>query len=146
MATEETPEDAAPEARVNGSDVFKLAIANAIRGVNPTAIATQWISLHSSDPGSTGTPGEITAGTGAGGRQQVTWNAAQMDGATGRAKITGNTVTFSLPGAATVNFYGVWTAQQGGTYLYGKALTPGVTLTGAGTVNVTPSHSYGLTP
>ena len=130
------------EARVNGSDTFKLAVANAIRGVNPTGLTTQFISLHTTDPLTTGTPGELTDGVGGYARQPVTWGAAAMDGT--QAKITGGQLTFNVPGSVAINFYGVWTAATGGTYLYGKALTPGATLSAAGTITITPTHAYGL--
>lgn len=130
--------------RVNGSDPFKLAIANLIGGlaVNAggntiTSLANQTISLHSSDPLTNGT-GEITGGGYA--RKAVTWNAATVEGGTGRGKITGNPIQFDVP-AGAISFYGVWV---GGTYLYGKALNPAVTLSAPGKVTITPTHAYGL--
>ncbi|OBJ04677.1 hypothetical protein A5625_20480 [Mycobacterium sp. 1465703.0] len=53
---------------------------------------------------------------------------------------TGTPCNFNVPAGATASWYGVW---NGSTFLYGKPLTPGVTLTGAaqGVVQVTPQYS-----
>lgn len=138
MADTDTPEDPIDPAmlRVNGSDAFKIAVC--------TAIGQQGgvVSLHSSDPGTTGA-GEISGSGYA--RQTTTWGAATVQGSgpdAGRAKITGSTLTFNVPGNTAIAFYGVRKAD--GTYLYGKALQPGATLTAAGTITITPTHAYGL--
>jgi hypothetical protein len=130
--------------RVNGSDAFKKAIANLIGGLAANAggntlstLAGQQVSLHSADPGKTGAS-ELTGGGYA--RKPVTWNAAEVEAGTGRGKITGNPIQFDVP-AGAIGFYGVWV---GGTYLYGKALNPAVTLSAAGKVTITPTHAYGL--
>jgi hypothetical protein len=105
------------------------------------------ISLHSTDPGETGA-GEISGSGYA--KQLTTWGAASVVSGgpnDGRSQITGSTVTFSVPGATAINFYGVWSGASAGTpgnFLYGKALQPGATLTAAGQITVTPSHAYGL--
>jgi hypothetical protein len=158
MADEITPDPVpsevdAPTAvslRVNGSSPFKRTIANAIGGkVNtPMNLTTQYISLHTGDPGSTGAS-EVTGGGYA--RLQVTWATAVDDtgGALAKGKITGGALAFNVP-AATISHYGVWNVATGagdGTttgYMYGKTLSATVALSVAGKVTVTPTHAYGL--
>lgn len=167
MADETNPDAAVEEAvvagmlRENGSNAFKLTIIAAIGGlpIPPSATATagtidlstQWISLHTADPGTTGTPGELnTAGVYK--RQRVTWNAptAITEGGIQKSRITGTVPAFDVP-AGTISHYGVWaggSATGGGTYLYGKPIGPGtgssVTLSTQGKITITPTHSYGL--
>jgi len=148
MATKETEtpvEEAVGESRINGSNAFKITIADLIGGRTPgttngglalATIATQTVSLHSADPGSTGAS-ELTGGGYA--RKPVVWAAASIDG-NSRGQIAGAPIQFDVP-AGAIGFYGVW---AGGTYLYGKALNPAVTLSTAGKVTVTPTHAYGL--
>lgn len=155
MAKEtETPVEEAVdgESRVNGSPAFKLAIANLIGGLAANAggntlnaLTGQLISLHSSDPGgttATATATELTGGNPAYAKKAVTWNPATGGAGNATATITGNAITFDVP-AGTISHFGVW---QGGDYLYGKQLNPAVTLSTAGKVTVTPSHSFGLNP
>jgi hypothetical protein len=141
----EPAEEFAGESRVNGSNAFKITIADLIGGRTPgttngglasATLATQTVSLHSSNPGTTGA-GELTGGGYA--RKPVVWGAAAIDGSD-RGQITGAAIQFDVP-AGAIAFYGVW---AGGTYLYGKALNPAVTLSTAGKVTVTPTHAYGL--
>jgi len=140
------------ESRVNGSPDFKKAIADLIGGTNsanaikviagataPGTVVPQQISLHSTDPLSTGT-GEVTGGGYA--RKAVTWTAATGGAGDAVASISGAPIQFDVP-QGFIGWFGVW---QGGTYLYGKKLNPQVTLSVAGKVTVTPSHSYGLNP
>lgn len=44
----------------------------------------------------------------------------------------GSQVNINVPAATTVEFFGVWSAQTGGTWLYGAALPNNETYTGAG--------------
>lgn len=151
VPAEEAVEEFLGEGRVNGSAAFKKAVVNMIGGLAAnaggntlTTLTPQLISLHTTDPGSTGA-GEITgaAATAAGyAKKTVTWNPATGGVGDDVATITGAPIQFDVP-AGDIKFYGVW---QGGTYLYGKALNPQVNLSVAGKVTVTPSHSYGLNP
>lgn len=134
----------------NGSQNYLLTVANAIRGVanTPWNLGTQWISLHSDDPGPTGA-NELTGGGYA--RKQVTWSAAVIDVDAGdtRGKLNGNPVTFDVP-AARIEYYGLWNVATGpGTpatngFLYGKELTATIQLNAAGKITITPTHLYGL--
>lgn len=96
-------------------------------GTYLTTIATH-VSLHSADPGSTGTS-EITAV----GRKAATF-AVGTDGdldLTGVLNFTGGT-----PNAACTHV-GLWSAGSGGTFRGGFALTGDQTLNAAGNYDVT---------
>lgn len=93
-----------------------------------------YISLHTSDPGTTGT-GEVTGGSPAYARKQTTWTGGAADGS-----VSGSQVTFDAP-AGTFGFIGIWTAATGGTFVGGFALSASVTLGAQGQVLVTPTVS-----
>lgn len=146
--------DQTPSPRNGGSDIFKVTIANAIRGVanTPCNLAQQWISLHTGDPLATGA-NEIAAGAGnAPGykRMQVNWKPAVIDEEKG--KITADPITFEVPGDAAkpITHYAVWNVETGNGngsstgFLYGKPLSANVTLSSPGKVTITPTHLYGL--
>ena len=99
--------------------------------VNALTALGNWISLHSADPGTTGAS-EVSGA----GRQQTTWSASSSG--TG----SGTQVTFSSVPAGGYTHYGVWTAQSGGTFRWGFALAPGVTLSDVGTVLMTPRVTF----
>jgi hypothetical protein len=64
------------------------------------------VSLHSADPGTTGTS-EITAA----GRQAVTWTGGSSDGIA-----TAATVSFTIPASTAGLYLGFWSASSGGTF------------------------------
>ena len=131
----------------NGSDLFKITVANAIRGVanTPADLRQQWISLHTQNPGFSGFFEVSDAGYA---RQEVTWAAAVEDD--GKGKLVGNPLTFNLPAGVTIQYYGVWNVAtgDGGSnatgFLYGKELSAAVSLNAAGKITITPTHLYGL--
>ena len=84
------------------------------------------ISLHTADPGSTGTS-EATGGSPAYARKAVSWSAASA----GAASVT-SPPTFDAP-AGTYAWLGLWSASSGGTYR-GKIQIPSQTLAAQGTV------------
>ena len=116
---------------MSATDAHKQAVADFIAGRGNS------ISLHSADPGTTDA-NEISGGGYA--RKTTTWGAAAMDGSD--AKAVGSTAQFDVENNDSATHFGVWAA--GPTFLYGKALTPGVTITGAspGKVDVTPTITY----
>ncbi|MGY1946552.1 phage tail fiber protein [Nocardia asiatica] len=112
-----------------------MALTNASKqaaadGFKTTASAP-WVSLHTSDPGTTGA-GEATGAPYA--RVQATW----VSGTTG--VLTAALVSVPAP-AGTYTHGGLWTASTGGTFIGGNALSPSVTLGGSGSINVTPSYT-----
>lgn len=99
--------------------------------VNALTALGNWISLHSADPGTTGSA-EVSGAT----RQQTTW------GASSSGTSSGSQVTFSSVPAGGYTHYGVWTAQTGGTFRWGFTLAPGVSLSDVGTVLMTPRVTF----
>ena len=75
--------------------------------------AATYISLHTADPGTTGTS-EVSTGTYA--RVQTTWGTAAA------SSMTGSQVTINVPASTTITYWGVWTAASGGFYYEGGAL------------------------
>lgn len=75
-----------------------------------------FLSLHTADPGTTGTNEVTNTGSPAYARKAVTWGSASAGAITG-------TVTFDVPSGTTVTFVGVWTALTGGTFLDKAAVT-----------------------
>lgn len=73
-----------------------------------------YASLHTADPGATGT-NEVTGGTPAYARKAITWNAASG----GNLDNNANPV-FDVPAATTITHVGFWGAVTGGTF-YGSA-------------------------
>jgi hypothetical protein len=90
-----------------------------------------WISLHTASPGTTGA-NELAGGSY--GRQQTTWGAASGGSS------AGSQVTINVP-ASTIEFFGIWTASSGGTYIGGGPLPANETYGGAGTYAFTPTLS-----
>ncbi len=88
---------------------------NTSKDVALTAVgaAATYISLHTADPGTTGTS-EVSTGTYA--RVQTTWGTAAA------SSMTGSQVTINVPASTTITYWGVWTAVSGGTYYEGGAL------------------------
>jgi|tagenome__1003787_1003787.scaffolds.fasta_scaffold20048179_2 hypothetical protein len=70
---------------------------------------TQFFSLHSADPGSTGA-NELTGGSPSYARKASGWSAPNAGVITG-------TATFDVPPGATVAWVGVWSAATGGNFL-----------------------------
>jgi hypothetical protein len=82
-------------------------------------------SLHTSDPGATGT-GEATGGSPAYARKSITWNAASG------TKTASNAPVFDVP-AGTYAYFGLWSASTAGTFYGGGALSASEVFAGQGT-------------
>ena len=95
-----------------------------------TTDKNNYISLHTADPGSTGTA-EVTGGSYA--RQPTNWAAPAASAA------TGSSVTIPVPSGTTITHWGVWSAVSAGTFLYGGALPASETFGSNGTYAVTPT-------
>ena len=93
-----------------------------------------YVSLHTADPGSTGTS-EATGGSPAYARQQTTWSADSTDDGV-RA---GTQVTIDVP-AGTYTHAGLWTLASGGTFIDKVAITS-TTLSAQGQIRVTPTYT-----
>lgn len=88
-----------------------------------------YVSLHTSDPGTSGT-GETSGGGYA--RQALSFSAASS----GTAVAT--EVTFDV-GAGTYTHFGTWTASTGGTFRGGNSLSTSAVISPSGQVKVTVS-------
>ncbi|WP_029923848.1 phage tail fiber protein [Nocardia otitidiscaviarum] len=107
----------------------RQVLADAYKNLSGTAQV--WVSLHTSDPGTTGT-GEATGGGYA--RVQGTWTSGS-GGALTMAELT-----FTAP-AGTYTHVGLWSASSTGTFYDKAALAPNITINSAGTIKVTPSFA-----
>lgn len=107
-----------------------MAITNALFniGLNAQGAAAVLASLHSANPGTTGTS-ELTGG--AYGRQSVTWGAASAGSIQ-----TNAAMDFSVPGGSTVAWVGLW-ASGGTTFLGGIQLASSEVFGADGTYTVT---------
>lgn len=85
-------------------------------GANALLDGTPWpptyASVHSADPGATGTSNELTGGTPAYARKALTWAA----GATRAKALAATFPVFDVPAGSTVAYVGLWSAIAG-TYL-----------------------------
>lgn len=88
-------------------------------------------SLHSADPGSTGTS-ELAGGSPAYARKAIGWAAA----ASSSMSKDGTSVVFDVEGGDTVAFVGFWSALSAGTF-YGSADVTDETFGGQGTYTLT---------
>jgi hypothetical protein len=87
-----------------------------------------WLSLHTTSPSNTGA-NEVTGGAGPYARQ----TAAVSAPSTGTTVTSGAQNFVGMP-AATVGFFGVWSALTAGTYEGGGALTSSLTVPAGATV------------
>lgn len=89
-----------------------------------------YLSLHSADPGLTGTS-ELTGGSPAYARQSITWAAAASG-----TKSNGADITFQVPAGSTVSHVGYWSAASGGTFYGSRAVTEPESFSGQGTYTI----------
>lgn len=94
------------------------------------AIATTYASLHTADPGDTGTS-EVSGGSPAYARKAITWNAPAS------GAMDGDAVTFDVPGSTTITYAGLWDASTAGNFLASKILGAPETFAVQGTYQVT---------
>lgn len=80
-------------------------------GLDAIVAASDWVSLHSADPGTDGS-NEISGGSPAYARKQGSWGTAS-----GGKRVLLSDLTFDVPGSsATVAWVGVWSAETEGTF------------------------------
>ena len=94
--------------------------------LNQLATVAVFASLHTADPGTTGTS-EATGGSPAYARKAITWNAA----ASGALDNNANPV-FDVP-AGTYTHFGLWSASTAGTFYGGGSLSASETFAAQGT-------------
>jgi hypothetical protein len=97
------------------TDAAKNLMLNALAGVNPT-LSAAYASLHTADPGSTGT-NEVSGGSPPYARRAITWNTATS------GDLDDNTIpAFDVPASTTITHFGLWSASTAGTFLGGGTL------------------------
>ena len=111
----------------------RLFVAKETAAEAVTALGS-YISLHTGDPGSTGA-NEAVGGAPAYARKQTTWETGDaIDGVQ-----NGSQVTIDLS-AGTYTHFGLWSAESGGTFIGGGAITS-TTLGAQGQIKVTPTYT-----
>ncbi|WP_043648081.1 phage tail fiber protein [Nocardia thailandica] len=110
--------------------VTRQALADAYK--TRGGAGTVWVSLHTGDPGSTGTA-EASGGTPAYARKQSTWTSGSG------GALTGSQVVIDVP-AGTYTYAGLWDAVSGGNFIDKVAITS-TTLGSQGQILVTPSYT-----
>ena len=101
---------------------------NAMLNGSSLAGVVAYVSLHTADPGATGTS-EVTGGSPAYARKAITWTAASSG-----AMSNNGAIVFDVP-AGTYNHVGYWSASSGGTY-YGSRASTSQTFSGQGTYTI----------
>jgi hypothetical protein len=108
------------------------AVLNWLRGTSAPSAPTPdlYLSLHSSDPGPSGTLGDVTAILIPAGRvsiAQTIFSAPSSDSLTNARQITNSsqiTLTSSAGGDAGVTHAALWDSQSGGNFLIYGAISP----------------------
>lgn len=112
------------------ADAVKNQLLDTLRGISPTIEATH-VSLHTADPGTTGAD-EVTGGSPAYARREVVWNAAS-----GGVLDDADIPAFDVPSSTTITHFGLWTADTGGTFIGGDALSSAEAFGAQGTYTLT---------
>ena len=104
------------------------------KNVSLTALAGVAVfgSLHSGDPGATGTLLELTGGSPLYARKALTWGTA----AAGSVAVAAVLPTWDVPAGSTVSYVGLWSLVTGGVY-YGCFDITDEVFAGQGTYNLT---------
>ena len=117
------------------SQYFATQVLNWVKGSSfPTALANVYVSLHSSDPGTAGTSGDVTNTiTNSSNRTSISSSAlSTVAGASGGGFEVTNTGVVQLTTSANnvtpinVTHFGVWDAASGGNFLASGQLTSAV--------------------
>jgi hypothetical protein len=101
--------------------------AGKIAALTGLGTAAKFVSLHASDPGTTGA-GELNGGTPVYARAGSTWSTPTAD-----TLALSNQPAFNVPGGSTVSFVGFWTAATGGDLLWSRPLPNSEVYAGQGT-------------
>lgn len=96
--------------------------------LNGLASSVAWVSLHTDDPGLSGSA-EVTGGAYT--RETATWAAASAASVSISASIV-----FDVPGSTTIDHLGYWSASTAGTFFGSRALDTAQTYATAGTYTI----------
>ena len=86
-----------------------------------------FVSLHTADPGLTGTS-EVTGGSPAYARKAIAWTAASASATSNSGQIV-----FDVPTGITIRYLGYWSASTAGTFYGSRILDTAQTYTSQGT-------------
>ena len=109
------------------STAVKNQMLETLRSTGVPSIQATHYSLHTADPGATGTS-EVTGGSPAYARKATAWNApsaGDLDNS--------NTPVFDVPAGTTVTHYGLWNALTVGTFVGSGPLSANETFAAQGT-------------
>lgn len=95
-----------------------------------SGFAPAYVSLHTADPGATGTS-EVTGGSPAYARKTVSWGAAASG-----TRSNSTQVVFDVPSGTTISYLGYWSAVSAGTFYGSRALSANETFGGQGTYTI----------
>jgi hypothetical protein len=96
-----------------------------------TAAATH-VSLHTADPGATGTS-EVSG-------SPYTRELADWAAASGGTAVNDGAIVFDVPSLTTIAFIGYWSAGTAGTFYGSRALDTSQTFATAGTYTITAGN------
>lgn len=108
------------------TDTTKNTMLNALGG------SVTYFSLHTADPGSSGTA-EVSGAPYA--RKAASWAAASSG-----TVATNANVAFDVPGSTTITHLGYWSAVSSGTFLGSRALDTQQTFATAGTYTLSSGN------
>lgn len=114
---------------------LETPVVNAAVDAATTLLA--FASLHSANPGGTGT-NELTGGSPAYARKAVVY-----DPATGGIGALDAALEFDIPSGSTVAYVGFWSAVSGGTWRGSDQLSAAETYTGQGVYRLTAASVTG---
>lgn len=92
-----------------------LSVLERQRLLDSTGTTYGFASLHTGDPGATGSANEVAGGSPAYARKAITWASATSATPSVKA-LNGTLPTWDVPAGTTVAFVGLWTLVAGGTY------------------------------
>lgn len=98
--------------------------------LNGFATGSTWASLHTADPGLSGSA-EVTGGSPAYTRESLSWAAAASGSVSSNASLV-----FDVPGTTTITHLGYWSASVSGTFYGSRALDTNQTYATQGTYTV----------
>lgn len=122
---------------MSASNYLELELLDhALGGADYSRPATVYVSLHTADPGETGTNEVAAAGNYS--RASVTNNATNFPAASAGSKSNGTTITFATPSATwgTVTHWGIWDAASSGNLLFAGALSVAKTINSGDGVSI----------
>lgn len=99
-----------------------MAVGQANTSLDTVLTGTNWVQLHTADPGAAGTTAVATNST----RQSFTMAAAAAGDKSSNSAVSWTTV----PATETYTFFSVWSASTAGTFRFSGTVTGGAVTAG----------------